>query len=202
MWRAFGRLHKFSLVMFPCFPLRMNGLPGLPAGPELEVSCCSDGGARAGWRPRSSWGSHPPWLVPDPPWPVPFHSPGLGCRPPGHSLLRYCQGHFFSFIAVKFHLVGFRPVFPERSGIPLAPSAAQGLPQPPGHSLPSKAHIPRPLLHSTHSFNKHPWNAHWALGPRGRGTSHNTDSWTSTADPLSPAWHTYAKGSGGHRRST
>lgn len=91
---------------------------------------------------------------------VTFHSPGLGCRPPGHRLLRYCQGPFFSFIAVKFHLVGFRPVFPERPGIPLAPSAVQGLPQPPGHSLPSKAHIPRPLLHFTHSFNKHPWNAH------------------------------------------
>lgn len=46
MWLASGRLHKFSLVMFPCFPLRMNGLPGLPEGPELEVSCCSDGGGR------------------------------------------------------------------------------------------------------------------------------------------------------------
>ena len=41
---------------------------------------------------------------------VPF--PCLGCRPPGLSLLRYRQ-EAFSFIPVKFHLVDFRPVFPE-----------------------------------------------------------------------------------------
>lgn len=45
-----------------------------------------------------------------------FHSPGLGCRPPGLSLLRYRQ-EAFSFIPVKFHLVDFRPVFLGRHGV-------------------------------------------------------------------------------------
>lgn len=44
---------------------------------------------------------------------VTFHSPGQGCRPPGHYLPGPSQEDF-SFIPVKFHLVGFRPVFAER----------------------------------------------------------------------------------------
>lgn len=82
---------------------------------------------------------------------VTLHSPGLGCRPPGHSFLGYRQRNFFSF-TVKFHLVGFRPLFPERSGIPLTPSAGQGLSQPPGHSslarLTSSGHCSTSFVHS------------------------------------------------------
>lgn len=86
--------------------------------------------------------------IPDPP--MGRADPGLGCKLPGHSLLGYRQG-VFSFIPFEFHFVGFKPAFPERYGIPLAPPAGGGLSQSPGQSHTDRGWPPQGVT-PFHSF--------------------------------------------------
>lgn len=120
---------------------------------KLEVLCCSEGERGLDGVTRAPGGhTFPGWCL-TLPWggqEVTFQSSELGCRPPGHSLLGHCRG-ILSFIPVKIHLFGFRPVFPERDGIPLAPSGEQGLSQSPGHSHTFRGSPPQAIA-PFHSF--------------------------------------------------
>ena len=156
MWHASARLHKLSLFKVSTLPSENEWTSGPACGAGALDIVLLRGGERAGLSPRSSWRLHPPCLVLgiqtllQGGQEVTFHSSGLGCRPPGHRLLEYCQGDF-SFILVKFHLVGFKPAFPEWYGILLVLPTGQSLSQPPGHSLPLESHFPRALIYSIHS---------------------------------------------------
>lgn len=133
---------------------------------------------------------------------VAFHPRGWAAGHLVTAFLDIARDIFFSFIAVKFHLVGFRPVFPERLGIPLAPSAVQGLPQPLDTpylpKLTSPGHCSISLIHST-SIHGTP-TGHW--DPEGEAWVTMQTAGQAQSRSFSPVWYKSAKGLGGHSRST